>query len=120
MGIHHFWREHPPNNGTGLLILGQHYPSRSAAFGTGGTGGTGRTGASLFDALFTRPWPMVAPSTGCLRTPLEPPKREVEGASGGLGWLLEVQLFSDPGKKPREPFFGKTIFSGAATKKKGK
>ena len=20
----HFWREHPPNNGTGLLILGQH------------------------------------------------------------------------------------------------
>ena len=25
MGIHHFWREHPPNNGTGLSILGQHY-----------------------------------------------------------------------------------------------
>ena len=24
MGIHHFWREHPPNNGTALLILGQH------------------------------------------------------------------------------------------------
>ena len=21
----HFWGEHPPNNGTGLLILGQHY-----------------------------------------------------------------------------------------------
>ena len=21
----HFWREHPPNKGTGLLILGQHY-----------------------------------------------------------------------------------------------
>ena len=25
VGIHHFWREHPPNNGTCLLILGQHY-----------------------------------------------------------------------------------------------
>ena len=25
VGIHHFWREHPPNNGTGLLILGQHH-----------------------------------------------------------------------------------------------
>ena len=25
MGIHYFWREHPPNTGTGLLILGQHY-----------------------------------------------------------------------------------------------
>ena len=25
VGIHHFWREHPPNNGTGLSILGQHY-----------------------------------------------------------------------------------------------
>ena len=24
VGIHHFWREQPPNNGTGLLILGQH------------------------------------------------------------------------------------------------
>ena len=24
----HFWREHPPNNGTGLLILGQQYWSR--------------------------------------------------------------------------------------------
>ena len=23
VGMHHFWREHPPNNGTGLLILGQ-------------------------------------------------------------------------------------------------
>ena len=21
----HFWREHPPNHGTGLLIRGQHY-----------------------------------------------------------------------------------------------
>ena len=25
MGIHHFWRERPSNNGTGLFILGQHY-----------------------------------------------------------------------------------------------
>ena len=25
MGIRHFWRKHPPNSGTGLLILGQHY-----------------------------------------------------------------------------------------------
>ena len=25
----HFWREYPPNNGTGLLILGQHYYARS-------------------------------------------------------------------------------------------
>ena len=24
VGIHHCWREHPPNSGTGLLILGQH------------------------------------------------------------------------------------------------
>ena len=24
VGIHHFWREHPPNSGTGLFILGQH------------------------------------------------------------------------------------------------
>ena len=24
VGIRHFWREHPPNHGTGLLILGQH------------------------------------------------------------------------------------------------
>ena len=24
-GSDHFWREHPPNNGTGLSILGQHY-----------------------------------------------------------------------------------------------
>ena len=24
----HFWREHPPDNGTGLLILGQHYHER--------------------------------------------------------------------------------------------
>ena len=29
VGIHHFSREHPPNSGTGLLILGQHYPFRS-------------------------------------------------------------------------------------------
>ena len=29
VGIHHFWREHPRNNGTGLFILGKHYsPSR--------------------------------------------------------------------------------------------
>ena len=26
VGVYHFWREHPPNDGTGLLILGQHYP----------------------------------------------------------------------------------------------
>ena len=25
VGIYHFWREHPPNHGTGLFILGQHY-----------------------------------------------------------------------------------------------
>ena len=24
--VNHFWREHPPNHGTGLLILGQHFP----------------------------------------------------------------------------------------------
>ena len=26
VGFITFWREHPPNNGTSLLILGQHYP----------------------------------------------------------------------------------------------
>ena len=31
----------------------------------------------------------------------------------------ESEVLSDPGKK-REPVLGKTIFSGAATKKKGK
>ena len=33
MGIHHFWREHRPNIGTGLLILGQppsHMPPGAA------------------------------------------------------------------------------------------
>ena len=32
MGIPHFWREHPPNNGTGLLILGQHYNGSLSGF----------------------------------------------------------------------------------------
>ena len=30
VGIHH-WREHPTNNGTGLLILGQHYEAKHAS-----------------------------------------------------------------------------------------
>ena len=29
VGIHHFWRENPPDNGTGEKILGQHYEAES-------------------------------------------------------------------------------------------
>ena len=39
MGIHHFWREPPPNNGRGLLILGQHYRTDRKTRHLSGLGG---------------------------------------------------------------------------------
>ena len=34
VGIHHFWRDPPPNHGTGLLILGQHCGHWGLSFGS--------------------------------------------------------------------------------------
>ena len=46
VGVYHFWRKHPPNDGTGLCILGQHYPDPSLSWDSPTAAPQGFTGRS--------------------------------------------------------------------------
>ena len=87
MGIHHFWREDPPNNGTGLLILGSRHVKEMAS----NEKGNWMEWASRFVASF----PLILSFMTLLSFQVQP-----EG--GAMEIIKEWTVFSFYSGRPRQ------------------